>query len=258
MSERTPLIAGNWKMHTTADQAMVLVEEMLDDLDSLEGVEIVLCPPFISLMPVHEMIAETGVGLGAQTMFWEPQGAYTGEISPLMLQPLCRYVILGHSERRRYFGESDAVVARKVEAALAHGLRPIICVGEDLDENEAGLRASVLDRQIRAVFTGMPAEQAATCVVAYEPIWAIGTGRPAHGPDAQEAIVSIRVLLGDLVGRAAATAIRIQYGGSVTGANAAEFFAEPDIDGALVGGASLKPADFVRICALAQQAKHGR
>ena len=255
---RTPIIAGNWKMNTTAEAAVLLVEDMLDDLDALEGVEIVLCPPFISLAPVAEMLTDTALGLGAQNMFWEPQGAYTGEISPLMLQPLCRYVILGHSERRQYFGETDAIVARKAGAALQYGLRPIVCVGENLEENTAGGRAAVLDRQVRAVFTGMAPEQARTCVVAYEPIWAIGTGRAAHGADAQAAIAGIRDLLATLVGAEAAAALRIQYGGSVTGANAAEFFAQPDIDGALVGGASLKPADFVRICAVAQQAKHGR
>ncbi|HMA36692.1 MAG TPA: triose-phosphate isomerase [Chloroflexia bacterium] len=253
-SPRLPIIAGNWKMNTTADGAMVLVEDLLDDLDAIDGVEIVLCPPFISLVPVWEMLAETAIGLGAQNMYWEPQGAYTGEISPLMLAPLCRYVILGHSERRTYFGETDATVARKVQAALAHGLRPIVCVGENLQENEAGQRAAVLDRQIRAVFTHMAPEHARSCVVAYEPIWAIGTGRAAHGADAQDAIGGIRALLATLVGAEPAAALRVQYGGSVTGANAAEFFGQPDIDGALVGGASLKAADFVRICALAQQA----
>ncbi|HUS13849.1 MAG TPA: triose-phosphate isomerase [Chloroflexia bacterium] len=253
---RTPIIAGNWKMHTTVAAAMILVEDMLDDLDSIEGVEIVLCPPFISLMPVWEMVQETAITVGAQNLYPAPQGAYTGEIAPTMLAPLCRYVILGHSERRTYFGETDEVVAAKVQAALQYGLRPIVCVGESLEEHESHQRGVVLDRQVRAVFSGMDAEQAASCVVAYEPIWAIGTGRAATAMDAQLAINGIRDLLRYLVGPEAAAAIRIQYGGSVTGANAAEFFSQPDIDGALVGGASLKPADFVRICAVAQQAKH--
>jgi len=254
-TDRTPIVAGNWKMNTTAEQAVVLVEDMLDDLDAIEGVEIVLCPPFISLVPVHEMLADTPVGLGAQDMFWEEKGAYTGEISPLMLEPLCRYVILGHSEPRQYFGETDEIVTRKVRAALRHNLRPIICIGENLEENESGRRNAVLDRQVRAIFTGMSPTAARTCVVAYEPIWAIGTGKAAHGSDAQEAISGIRRLLAELVGVNTADLIRIQYGGSVTRANAGEFFTQPDIDGALVGGASLKPHDFVRICAIAQQSK---
>ena len=252
---RTPIVAGNWKMHTTVESAITLVEDMLDDLDALEGVEVVLCPPFVSLHALWEMVGDTAVALGAQNTDWRDQGAYTGEISPLMLAPLCRYVIVGHSERRAYFGETDEVVARKAQAALAHGLRPIICVGEDLQQNEAGQTAAVLERQIRAVFTDMTPDEADNCVVAYEPIWAIGSGRPAHGADAQQAIHDIRMLLRDLVGEKAAEAIRIQYGGSVTGANAAEFFGQPDIDGALVGGASLRPADFVRICAVAQQVR---
>jgi triosephosphate isomerase len=254
-AERTPIIAGNWKMHTTVESAIALAEDMLDDLDALEGVEVVLCPPFVSLHALWEMVGDTAVTLGAQNMDWRDQGAYTGEISPLMLAPLCRYVIVGHSERRAYFGETDAVVARKAEAALAHGLRPIICVGEDQRQNEAGETAAVLERQVRAVFSDMTTDEARSCVVAYEPIWAIGSGRPAHGPDAQKAISGIRALLRDLVGEDAARGIRIQYGGSVTGANAAEFFSQPDIDGALVGGASLRPADFVRICAVAHQAR---
>jgi triosephosphate isomerase len=255
---RTPIVAGNWKMNTTAEQAVVLVEDMLDDLDALEGVEVVLCPPFVSLVPIHEMLADTAVGLGAQNMCWEAKGAYTGEVSPLMLAPLCRYVILGHSERRQYFGETDETVARKVQTALRHNLRPIVCVGENLAENEAGQCNAVLDRQVRAVFTAMDPADARECVIAYEPIWAIGTGKPAHGPDAQDAIGGIRRLLADLVGAETAGILRIQYGGSVTGANAAEFFTQPDIDGALVGGASLKPDDFVRICAIAQESKHAR
>jgi len=173
-----------------------------------------------------------------------------------MLAPYCRYVILGHSERRTLFGETDEIVTRKVQAALAHGLRPIVCVGENLQENQAHERAAVLDRQVRAVFAGLSPAQAQSCVIAYEPLWAIGSGHAATALDAQLAIYGIRDLLGYLVGPATAAAIRIQYGGSVTAANAADLLAQPDIDGALVGGASLKAADFVRICALAQQAKH--
>jgi len=255
-SPRLPIIAGNWKMHTTPDEAMVLAEDMLDDLESIEAVEIVLCPPTISLVPLAEMLSDTAVLLGAQNMFWADSGAYTGEIAPAMLAPYCRYVILGHSERRTLFGETDEIVTRKVQAALAHGLRPIVCVGENLQENQAHERAAVLDRQVRAVFAGLSPAQAQSCVIAYEPLWAIGSGHAATALDAQLAIYGIRDLLGYLVGPATAAAIRIQYGGSVTAANAADLLAQPDIDGALVGGASLKAADFVRICALAQQAKH--
>lgn len=255
-SPRLPIIAGNWKMHTTPDEAMVLAEDMLDDLESIEGVEIVLCPPTISLVPLAEMLGDSSVLLGAQNMYMADSGAYTGEIAPRMLVPYCRYVILGHSERRTLFGETDEMVTRKVQAALAHGLRPIVCVGENLQENQAHERAAVLDRQVRAVFAGMDPAQAQGCVIAYEPIWAIGAGLAATALDAQLAVHGIRDLLGYLVGPVTAAAMRIQYGGSVTAANAAELLAQPDIDGALVGGASLKAADFVRICALAQQAKH--
>ena len=255
-SSRLPIIAGNWKMNTTPDEAMVLAEDMLDDLESIEGVEIVLCPPTISLVPLAEMMGGGTVLLGAQNMYMAESGAYTGEIAPRMLAPYCRYVILGHSERRTLFGETDEVVTRKVQAALAHGLRPIVCVGENLRENQAHERAAVLDRQVRAVFTNLDPTLAQGCVIAYEPIWAIGTGLAATALDAQLAIHGIRDLLGYLVGPATAATMRIQYGGSVTAANAAELLTQPDIDGALVGGASLKAADFVRICALAQQAKH--
>jgi len=242
-------------MNTTVDSAMVLAEDVVDDLDAIEGVEIVLCPPFVGLVLVEDVINGTSVGLGAQNMYWEAQGAFTGEISPLMLQALCKYVILGHSERRTLFGETDEDVSRKVGAALEYNIRPIVCVGENQQQHDARQTAAVLDRQVRAVFTGMSPADAATCVLAYEPIWAIGTGRAAHGPDAQESIGGIRALLSELVGTEAAFEMRLLYGGSVTGANAAEFFSQPDIDGALVGGASLKPADFVRICAVAQQVR---
>ena len=255
---RTPIIAGNCKMNTTSDEAVLLVEDMLDDLDALEGVEVVLCPPFISLVPVKELLTDTRVGLGAQDVFWEPKGAYTGEISPAMLAPLCRYVIVGHSERRQYFDESDDVVARKAGALLAAGLSPIICVGESLAQRQAGVAHEVVDGQVKAVFAGISPADALRCVIAYEPIWAIGTGLAAHGPDAQAVCRGIRDQLAEQYGAAVADRIRIQYGGSVTAANIAEFLAEPDIDGALVGGASLKAAEFVRICALTQQVKRKR
>src|SRR5438552_14938426 len=156
---RTPIIAGNWKMHTTSDDAMALVGDMLDDLEAIEGVEIVLCPPFISLVPLHELLLETSIALGAQNVFWEPKGAFTGEVSPVMLEPLCQYVIVGHSERRRYFDETDDIVARKTRAALAHNLRPIVCVGETLEQHDAGHAVPVVSHQIEAVFSTLHTEQ---------------------------------------------------------------------------------------------------
>jgi triosephosphate isomerase len=252
---RTPIIAGNWKMHTTSDEAVTLVDDMLDDLTAIEGVEVVLCPPFISLVPVREMLVDTPIQLGAQDVFWEPKGAFTGEISPTMLEPLCRYVIVGHSERRQYFDETDDIVERKARAALAHNLQPIICVGDTLQQYDSGRTHDVVSQQILNVFSRFNPEQAARCVVAYEPIWAIGTGRAAHGEEAQATIAVIRTLLAELFGGEVAGQMRIQYGGSVTSANIAEFIEQPDIDGALVGGASLKAADFVRICAITQQHK---
>jgi triosephosphate isomerase (TIM) len=250
-AERTPIVAGNWKMHTTVESAIALAEDMLDDLDALEGVEVVLCPPFVSLHALWEMVGDTAVTLGAQNMDWRDQGAYTGEISPLMLAPLCRYVIVGHSERRAYFGETDEVVARKAEAALAHGLRPIICVGEDQRQNEAGETAAVLERQVRAVFSDMTTDEARGCVVAYEPIWAIGTGRVATPADAQEVCGALREALADKYGTEVADEVRVLYGGSVKSSNVADLVAEPDIDGALVGGASLDADEFAKLCALA-------
>ncbi len=252
---RLPIIAGNWKMNTTSDEAVALVDDMLDDLTALEGVEIVLCPPSISLVSVRELLVETPIRLGAQNLFWEPKGAFTGEISPTMLEPLCQYVIVGHSERRQYFDETDDIVERKARAALAHNLRPIICVGETLQQYQAGRTRDVVSQQVLNVFTRFTPEQALRCVVAYEPIWAIGTGLAANGEEAQATIAAIRTLLTELFGGGVADQIRIQYGGSVTAANIAEFIGQPDIDGALVGGASLKPADFVRICAITQQIK---
>jgi triosephosphate isomerase len=252
---RTPIIAGNWKMHTTSDEAVTLVDDMLDDLTAIEGVEVVLCPPFISLVPVREMLVDTPIQLGAQDVFWEPKGAFTGEISPTMLEPLCRYVIVGHSERRQYLDETDDIVERKARAALAHNLQPIICVGDTLQQYDSGRTHDVVSQQILNVFSQFTPEQAARCVVAYEPIWAIGTGRAAYGAEAQATIAVIRTLLAELFGGEVAGQMRIQYGGSVTSANIAEFIEQPDIDGALVGGASLKPADFVRICAITQQLK---
>jgi triosephosphate isomerase (TIM) len=245
---RRPIVAANWKMNKTEDEAIDLAREMVAALVPYPGVERVLCPPFIALTAVRPLLAGTGLGLGAQTMHWEKSGAYTGEISAGMLAGLCQYVILGHSERRQYFCETDETVNKKVKAALAAGLTPIICVGENLAENERGATAEIVAGQTRAAYAGLSAEDAAKTVIAYEPVWAIGTGKAATAAGANAVIgLHIRGAVADLYSAEVADAIRVQYGGSVNGANAAEYFSQPDIDGALVGGASLKPAEFAAI-----------
>ncbi|MBA4400071.1 MAG: triose-phosphate isomerase [Anaerolinea sp.] len=245
---RTPFVAGNWKMNKTVEEARALVAEMLPGLQEVKSVEQVLCPPFMSLMPVSAMLVGTEIGLGAQNLHWEEKGAFTGEVSPGMVKEFCKYVIIGHSERRTYFGETDETVNKRTLAALARGLVAIVCIGETLAENEAGQTAAVIERQIREGLKNIPAEQLTRLVIAYEPVWAIGTGRAATGPDANRVVAAmIRPALRELYGKAVADATRVLYGGSVTGANAVEFFSQPEIDGALVGGASLKPAEFVEI-----------
>ena len=245
---RIPFVAGNWKMNKTVAEARELVAVMGKDLKNVKNVEKVLCPPFVSLVAVANLIGGTDLGLGAQNMHWEDKGAFTGETSPGMVKEFCQYVILGHSERRTYFGETDETVNKKVLAAQKHGLTPIVCVGETLAENEAGRTAEVVRRQTLEGLKGLDAAFAAKIVVAYEPVWAIGTGRASSAENAEVVHRDVvRAALKDLFGHETAQAIRILYGGSVTGANAAEFFAEPDIDGALVGGASLKSDDFIAI-----------
>jgi triosephosphate isomerase (TIM) len=242
---RTPIVAANWKMNKNVDEAIALARDMLAEIRSHASVERVVCPSFVALHALKPLLAGTGVSLGAQNMHWEKSGAYTGEVSPEMLAGLVEYVIIGHSERRQHFGESDENVNRKVKAALAYDLRPIICVGENLDENERGDTASVVARQTRAAYDGLTAEQARQTVVAYEPVWAIGTGKAATAPGANAVIgLHIRGALADVFSANTADTIRVQYGGSVTAANAVELMTQPDIDGALVGGASLKPAEF--------------
>ncbi|GAB4489872.1 MAG: triose-phosphate isomerase [Anaerolineales bacterium] len=241
---RIKVVAGNWKMNKTVAETRELMAVMGRELKTVAGVEKVIFPPFVSLLAAANLLGGTEIGLGAQNMHWEEKGAFTGEISPLMVKELCGYVLLGHSERRQYFGESDETVQKKVLAAQAHGLMPIVCVGESLAEYEAGQTAEVVRRQIlRGLKDVGPA-----LMIAYEPIWAIGTGRASSAENAQQVHGQfIRPALSELFGAQAAQGIRILYGGSVTAANAAEFFAQPEIDGALVGGASLKPADFVAI-----------
>jgi triosephosphate isomerase len=243
---RRPLVAANWKMNTTVPEGLRLVVAMVDRLVELSrDVDVVLCPPFTSVFPVYQLLADTPISLGAQDVHWEPRGAYTGEISAPMLRPFCRYVIVGHSERRQYFGETDETVARKLRAATGAGLIPILCVGENLAENEAGLTLKVVTRQLEAALTGWLAD--CELVIAYEPVWAIGTGRPATGEQAGRVIGEIRGMLGRMFGVEYAGRTRILYGGSVSPENIAEFVGHPEVDGALVGGASLRANDFVDI-----------
>ena len=253
---RTPIIAGNWKMNKTIAEATALVREMRRELNRIEGVEKVLCPPFTTLSAVAELLQATKIKLGAQDMHWEEKGAYTGAISPLMLKELCQYVIIGHSERRQYFGETDEGVNRKVKAALLHGLSPIVCVGENLEQNEAGQTEAWVTGQVRAALRDLTAEQVSGLVIAYEPIWAIGTGKPATGAGANAVIgLVIRGTVASIYDERTAEALRIQYGGSVNPANVAEFMIQPDIDGALVGGASLVAEKFVAITRQAAEIK---
>jgi triosephosphate isomerase (TIM) len=245
---RTPFVAGNWKMNKTVAEARALVSEMTPALRAVKGVEKVLCPPFMALVPVAALLQGTDIGLGAQDLYWEAKGAFTGQVSPGMVAEFCQYAIIGHSERRAYFGETDETVNKKIVAAFSAGLTPIVCIGETLSEYESGRTAEVVSRQIRAGLKALPADLAPKLVVAYEPVWAIGTGRASTAVDANVVIRDhIRKPLAEMFGAETAQSIRILYGGSVTAANAAEFFGQTDIDGALVGGASLKLDDFVRI-----------
>lgn len=242
---RTPIIAGNWKMNTNLAEATELVTSMKKRLNRIGGVEKVLCPPFVSLATVKEAIKGTSIKLGAQNMHSERSGAYTGEISSTMLAGLCEFVILGHSERRTHFGESDQAVNKKVRAALAAGLKTIVCIGETLEQNDAGETVEVVTRQVKAAFEGIDLRDGA--VIAYEPIWAIGTGKAARGDQVNAVAKVIRSVFAQLYGGPAANELRIQYGGSVTGSNVAEFLGQSEIDGALVGGASLKAEEFLSI-----------
>jgi triosephosphate isomerase (TIM) len=252
---RTPIIAGNWKMNKTAAEAVAFVREIRRGLNNVEGITTVLCPPFLAIPTVYEALQAGKIGIGAQNMHFEEKGAYTGEVAPSMLAPFCQYVILGHSERRAYFCETDEMVNKKVKAALAHGLTPIVCVGESLEQNEAGETHAFVGDQVRAAFAGLGATEAAGCVIAYEPIWAIGTGKSAGAADAGAIIgVTVRGAVADLFDEETAQQIRIQYGGSATEENIADYMSHPDIDGALVGGASLK-ATFVEMVRRAAAAK---
>ena len=249
---RKPVIAANWKMHKTHLEAIRDVQKLsyLVDSDDTDRVEVVICPPFTSLRPIQTLIDSDRLSfeLGAQNVHWESEGAFTGEVSPPMLAALkCDYVIVGHSERRQLFGETDEMVAKKVHAVLAAEMRPILCVGESLDEREAGGTQTKVTGQLRAALQGVTLEDPESLVIAYEPIWAIGTGRNAEPTDAGEVAALIRGTVGEVVSADAAAGIRIQYGGSVKPGNIRDFMAHPEIDGALVGGASLDPEDFALI-----------
>jgi triosephosphate isomerase len=244
---RKKVVAGNWKMNKTLADAQALAEGIKRELAEFPEVEVILCPPFTALKTVGEAISDTLIKLGAQNMHWEAAGAYTGEISPGMLRDVyCHYVILGHSERRTHFQETDEVVNRKVKAALAANLTPIVCVGETLAERDAGETQSVVKAQIAGSLAGL-GKDLGRVIVAYEPVWAIGTGRTATPEQAQEVHAYIRGLLVGMDSAETAEAMRIVYGGSVKAANAAELFAQPDIDGGLIGGASLEVRSFVEI-----------
>lgn len=243
---RKKIIAGNWKMNKTPSQAVALVEE-LKPLVANDAVDVVFCVPAIDIVPVVEAAKGTNIQVGAENMYFEESGAYTGEISPAMLVDAgVKYVVLGHSERREYFGETNEDVNKKVLKAFEHGLIPIMCCGETLEQREQGVTMDFIRQQVKVGFQSVTAEQAQKAVIAYEPIWAIGTGKTATTEQAQEVCSDIRTCIAQIYGQATAEAIRIQYGGSVNGATAPELFAQRDIDGGLVGGASLK-ADFGKI-----------
>lgn len=245
---RTPIMAGNWKMHKTAAEAKALAAGIVEQVAGVDGVQVVLCPPFTALGTVADIIRGSSVELGAQNCHYEAQGAFTGEVSPNFLLDFgCKYVIIAHSERRQYFGEDDALINRKLKAVLGLGLVPVFCVGESLEQREKDLTFDVLRKQVLGGLAGIQVQEPARLVVAYEPVWAIGTGKVATPQQAQEVHRYVRDLLAGLWGTETAEGIRIQYGGSVKPDNVRELMACPDIDGALVGGASLDAGSFARI-----------
>ncbi|MCR4419150.1 MAG: triose-phosphate isomerase [Clostridia bacterium] len=245
---RTPLIAANWKMHKTIPEAEALARELLPLVADVEDREVVLCPPFPALAAVAAACRGSRVAVGAQDLHWEAQGAYTGAVSaPMLLAAGCRYVIVGHSERRRYFGEDDATVNKKLAAAFQAGLKPILCLGETLAQRELGLTEALCEIQLRQALAGVEAGRIENLVVAYEPVWAIGTGRTPVPEEAQAVVAFLRRALAGMYGPEPAGRVRLLYGGSVTPENIGSFMAQPDIDGALVGGASLKAETFAAI-----------
>ncbi len=248
MADRVPLLAGNWKMHGTPREAAALATALRGALPGVKGREVLVAPAFTALPVVAEILRGSGILLAAQNLHWEDRGAFTGEVSaPMLVDVGCSHVIIGHSERRQFFGDTDEWVARKVRAALRHGLSPIVCVGETDDEREAGATLRVVERQLRGGLAGLTPTEASRIVVAYEPVWAIGTGKVATPAQAQAVHAAIRQMLADIASPAVAADLRILYGGSVKPDNIDALMREPDLDGALVGGASLKAEDFARI-----------
>jgi triosephosphate isomerase len=248
MNTRTPLIAGNWKMYKTNAEAVATAGRLVELVADTSDVDIMIAPVFTALDPVAKVVNGSRVGLGAQNLYWEKEGAYTGEISADMIVSAgCRYAIIGHSERRQYFGETDETVNKRIKAAIAAGLIPVFCIGETESERESGKTFSVLDKQVKDGLKDRVVDELGTLVIAYEPVWAIGTGKTATSDQAQETHKYIRSLVNDVFGAALADSVRILYGGSVKPANVAELMAMPDIDGALVGGASLDAESFSRI-----------
>lgn len=243
---RIPIIAGNWKMNKTIEEAIKLVREIKNNLR--DDVETVVCVPFTSLYEVKKEIAGTSLKLGAQNMHWEDSGAFTGEISPIMLKEIgVDYVIIGHSERRQYFGETDETVNKKIKSAIKHNITPIVCVGETLEQRENNIEKEIVKSQVLKAFSGIEGIDMEKIVIAYEPVWAIGTGKTASKEDANDMISFIRNIIMEEYGKEIADRVRIQYGGSVNSGNITEIMNQSDIDGALVGGASLKPEEFVKL-----------
>ncbi|MEZ4666900.1 MAG: triose-phosphate isomerase [Anaerolineae bacterium] len=253
---RIPIIAGNWKMHKTYADSIAFVQELAPRLAAFAGVERVVCPTYIALPGVSQTLTGSNIKVGAQNLHWEAQGAFTSQISPTMLQGLAEYVIIGHSECRAYLNETDDMINKKVKSALAYGLKPILAVGESLEQNESGAASAVISNQVRAALDGVDAANMSNIVLAYEPIWAIGTGKNASSQIANDIIGgTIRRTLSELYGDEIAQQVRIQYGGSVKPDNMREYMSQSDIDGALVGGASLKVEDFTKLVEEAAKAK---
>jgi len=253
---RKPVIAGNWKCHKTSKEAGELVRQLRHELEAIQGVEVVVCPSFTALAAVAAQLDGSSVALGAQDLFWEPQGAFTGEVSaPMLVDVGCRYCIIGHSERRQHFGETDEQIRKKLVAAFTHGLIPILCIGETLTQRTQGQTFEIVRSQLMGALKGLSEQELRRLVIAYEPVWAIGTGHNATPAEAQEAQAFIRQCLKTMWNAEVAETVRLQYGGSVTAANAAELLQQPDVDGALVGGASLSAESFVAIVKAAVEVK---
>ena len=245
---RVPMMAGNWKMNKNNAEAKALAAAIRDAVNDVDAVDRVVCPPFVDLPAVAEVLAGSNIKVGAQNMHWAANGAYTGEVSPSMLAGLAQYVILGHSERRQYFAETDETVNKKIKAALEAGLIPIVCCGESLEQNEAGETQSFVSGQVKGALDGLSGEQVTSLVIAYEPIWAIGTGRAATSQQANDICGGVvRATLAELYGAEVAEATRILYGGSTNDKNIREIMAQPDIDGALIGGAALKVESYAEM-----------